>query len=336
MDAGTARAIQQARQQVETDFTAVLHSLNAAVEELAGLQALAKGEGQQGLLLLQQAGDVEPALLAWACQRAGRPDQAEKILTDQVQQRPHEVLPLAQLVYFRNQQGRLQDARHGFDRLRSLAGQADLQTPALTRLTPLARTLGYPADWRLPQTPAAEARERPTLDSLGPAHWQPMKAPAWKLVDARGRSRSLAEFQGKPVVLMFYLGFGCLHCMEQLQAFAPRTDEFARAGIELVGISIEAEDTLKAGVQNYDPPFPFPLLANSNLEVFKAYHVYDDFQRKAMHGTFVIDGQGRIRWHDIRHEPFMDVQFVLDEARRLLQQTPAPAEETLMESSPRE
>jgi hypothetical protein len=38
----------------------------------------------------------------------------------------------------------------------------------------------------------------------------------------------------------------------------------------------------------------------------------------ALHGTYLIDGEGRIRWHDISYEPFMDTAFLLEEARRLL------------------
>jgi hypothetical protein len=31
-----------------------------------------------------------------------------------------------------------------------------------------------------------------------------------------------------------------------------------------------------------------------------------------------VDGEGRIRWQDIGHEPFMDADFLLREAKRLL------------------
>ena len=45
---------------------------------------------------------------------------------------------------------------------------------------------------------------------------------------------------------------------------------------------------------------------------------YDDFEKSAIHGTFLIDGQGKIRWQDISAEPFMDGAFLLKEAKRLL------------------
>ena len=43
----------------------------------------------------------------------------------------------------------------------------------------------------------------------------------------------------------------------------------------------------------------------------------------ALHGTFLIDEQGLVRWQDISYEPFMDHEFVLTEAQRLLA-LPAP------------
>ena len=51
---------------------------------------------------------------------------------------------------------------------------------------------------------------------------------------------------------------------------------------------------------------------------FKAYRAYDDFEDMPLHGTFLIDGEGLIRWHDISYEPFLEPDFLLDEAKRIL------------------
>ena len=37
-----------------------------------------------------------------------------------------------------------------------------------------------------------------------------------------------------------------------------------------------------------------------------------------LHGTFLIDAEGLVRWHDISYEPFLDAEFLLKEAKRLL------------------
>ena len=84
-------------------------------------------------------------------------------------------------------------------------------------------------------------------------------------------------------------------------------------------ISSDDEAGLKKSIENYTSgPLPLPLAADPSLETFKAYRCYDDFEKQPLHGTFVLDASGRIRWQDISYEPFMDPNFVLTEAQRLL------------------
>jgi alkyl hydroperoxide reductase subunit AhpC len=63
---------------------------------------------------------------------------------------------------------------------------------------------------------------------------------------------------------------------------------------------------------------PFPLSADPELAVFKAYRAYDDFENIPLHATYLIDGEGLVRWHDISYEPFLNARFLLDESKRLL------------------
>ena len=37
-----------------------------------------------------------------------------------------------------------------------------------------------------------------------------------------------------------------------------------------------------------------------------------------LHGTFLIDGEGLVRWQDISFEPITDTKFLLAESKRLL------------------
>jgi peroxiredoxin len=310
--------------------TAEAPQLRSAIAELKGLDALAAGETDLALRLLKEARS-DPLLLAWAHFQAGKPAEAESLLQQQVEQRPGEVLPLAHLVRLRWEIGRRDEAELAFRELRTVADQADLGTPALTRLAGLAQQWGYPEDWRIPTQPLAE-RERPPLSSLGPERWQPAKAPEWSLADAQGRKWSLVQMRGKPVLLIFYLGAGCLHCVEQLQAFAPKVQYFQAAGITIIGISTENVPTLKKALDRFGEKFPFLLLSGSSLEVFKAYGIHDDFEGKPLHGTFLVDPEGYIRWLDRGHEPFADAAFVLAESRRLLKRVSVPAADKVEDS----
>jgi peroxiredoxin len=122
------------------------------------------------------------------------------------------------------------------------------------------------------------------------------------------------------VVVIFYLGHGCLHCVEQLNKFAPKAKEFAAVGLPLVAISTDQLPALQKAQASFskEGPVPFPLLSDAGLDVFKAYRAYDGFEHRPLHATFLIDGNGLVRWQDISYEPFTDTDFLLNEAQRLL------------------
>jgi peroxiredoxin len=206
--------------------------------------------------------------------------------------------------------------------LQAISGSIDMAAPIFARLTEIAPKLGLTSDWRQPLVVPADAGERPALDTLGPFRWRPSPAPDWGLADARGEQITLAQYRGKPVVVIFYLGFGCLHCVEQLNAFAPMYQEYASAGISVVGVSTEPLGTLKEALvsreQSSAGPLPIPLVSDSDLAVFKTYRCFDDFENRALHGTFLIDADGLVRWQDIGFEPFSDPRFLLNESKRLL------------------
>ena len=59
------------------------------------------------------------------------------------------------------------------------------------------------------------------------------------------------------------------------------------------------------------------LVADETLATFKAYRAFDDFENMPLHGTFLIDGNGFVRWQDISYQPFTDAKWLLAEAKRL-------------------
>lgn len=315
------KLIANGKQAARKPFTGNVRDLERAVWELQGHQLLADGKPQEALDLFKKAGGVDGTFLARVELAAGKSDEAEKTARREVETHRQEVLPLATLVELLWTAGKQKEAGDMFDELRKVAWAADLDAPPLARLAPIARQLGLPEDWRQAPPPATDIGERPNLDSLGPFRWQPLPAHTWTLQDAEGRDVALADYHGRPVIAVFYLGFGCLHCAEQLRALAPKAAEFKKAGIEIVAISSDDREGLCRSIENYEgEQFPFPLLADAQLDVFRAYRCYDDFENLPLHGAFLIDGAGQVRWQDISYEPFMDVDFLLQESQRLLTQ----------------
>ena len=159
-------------------------------------------------------------------------------------------------------------------------------------------------------------------------------APDFTLASADGKRISLKDYKGRPVLVIFYLGYGCKHCLEQLNAFAPVTQRFTDSGISILAVSSDSvgglETTFKKSTDG--DGFPFPIVSNESMEVFKKYRAYDDFEHMPLHGAFLVDGAGLVRWQDISFEPFTQVDFLLNESQRLLK---LPAKPTLVTSAKR-
>ncbi|WP_254512205.1 redoxin domain-containing protein [Anatilimnocola floriformis] len=298
-----------------------INPLKKMVEEFQGHQAVAAGDFKAGLELLKKAGNQDAAYIAWLQLKAGNADEAIKAAVANVSSHKNEVLPLMQLCEIQQAADKIEDAKKTFAELRGISGQIDASAPVFQRFAATAKALGQEGDWRIVKAPKADTGNRPSLDSLGPFRWSPSPALDWHLKDANGKEHALADYRGKPVVVLFFLGSGCLHCAEQIKEFGKLNSQFAAAGINIVGISSDDEAGLKTSIDNYgNEPLPFQLLTDAKFDAFHAYRCFDDFENLPLHGAFLIDGQGLVRWQDISYEPFKDAKFLLGESQRLLKQ----------------
>ncbi len=288
--------------------------------ELKVLRDLAAGETNGLKKSIEALKNVPAERMAQIWMRSGDTNKAVEVALNSAKGGTNQVLPLANLIDLLARAGKEEEAREKFAALRRVASQASLDMPVLKRLSPLARSLGLPEDWREPYIQAGDVGERPPLDSLGPIHWEPSPAPEWTLRRADGRNVSLKDYRGRAVVVLFYLGSGCLHCIEQLNAFAPKAKEFRKAGLSIVAISSEPASDLKKTMEKSKEggKFPFPILSDETKAAFKAHRAFDDFENTPLHGAFLVDGRGMVRWQDIGFEPFSDAEFLLHEAKRLL------------------
>jgi peroxiredoxin len=236
---------------------------------------------------------------------------------------PNELLPLAISVWIASkcnldEASVAERAKKLVKALSPIAATADREIAILKRLEPTIEKLGMNDAWRVPAPTPSDTGDRPALDSLGPIRWSPPRAPAWSAIDTNGDMRSYKQFEKRPLVLILYLGFGCLHCAEQLREFSPMVDKFNEAGIDVLAISSESLAQLQLGLKSYEGKMAIPLLSNQEIDVFKAFHCFDDFEGQPLHGTFLIDTSGHIRWQDKGFQPFMEPKFLLEESVRLL------------------
>lgn len=321
------KAVEKAKTDAKKSFEQKINSLTKAVDELKGHQAVSAKAFKGGLELLRKAGGVDAEYLAWVQFQAGETDKSLEAANKAVNSRKNEVLPLARLVELQWLAGKKEEAKKSLDQLRAISGSVDPRAPFYLRIGPIAKELGCPVEWKFVKEPLPDTGLRPSLASLGPFRWQPSPAAAWTLKDVENHDHSLAEYHGKPVIVLFFLGHGCLHCAQQVQAFGSAAKDFADAGIQLIAISSDDAAGLRQSIASYNGgEIPFPLVADQSLDTFKAYRCYDDFEQQPLHGTFFIDGSGLVRWQDISFEPFKDTKFLLGEAKRLRRQTSALGE----------
>lgn len=315
--------IKKAKTDAERPYATAISTLQRGLAEARMYLALQAKDLEKAKAEFPKVNDLRSERKALLQLQLGNTEEAIKLAASAVKSAPEQARPLAAQAYILHQVKKPAEAKTAFDHLRRIAPALDLEVEWFSRLAPLAQSLNHPADWRLTPAEVKDMGQRPKLDDLGPFRWQPSAAPAFTLGDRNGEEFSLAQYQGKPVVLIFYLGKGCTHCMEQLNAFDPLAHEFEKKGITLLAVSTDTAQGLRDTFIGYDAKdrhFNFPLLSDASLEVFQKYRAYDDFEETPLHGTYLIDAAGQVRWQEISHEPFMAPKFLLEEATRLLAQ----------------
>lgn len=161
-----------------------------------------------------------------------------------------------------------------------------------------------------------QINERPDDDAMAMSQARPLlpyPAPSWTLPDHKGRAQSLADLASGPCLLVFFEGFSCLRCHEQLQELIRQHDAFRQAGVRIIAISTDTVASLAQSLA--DTPCPFPVVADAAQTAFRAYGCA--MGEKPMHGVFLLDDEGTIRWQAVTAVPFDNVNRLLVEAGKL-------------------
>ena len=292
-----------------------------AIAELEGLIHLAKGETGPAFDRLAKAGSSRSESLARYHLQARNYGFAEAKAKESVNSQPNQVAPLAALVEVLNACGKVKEAQEAYRKLEPLAKNADPDLPVLRRLAPSVNEWkadkAWPAKASEPITDDTTA-QRVDLNTLGPLGWSPTAAEPLDATDTDGKAWTLAGRKGKNVIALFYLGGKCPHCMQQLQLFTKELDAFKGLNAEVVAISTDDLAASKSLKENkVGVVLSMPILADPKLEMFKRYGAYDDFDQQPLHGTFLIDRDGNVRYQRVSSEPFLDTDFMKAEVERV-------------------
>lgn len=153
--------------------------------------------------------------------------------------------------------------------------------------------------------------------------WPMQEAPNWKALESNLEEVTAADYAGRPYLAIFYLGSGCVHCIEQLQDLTPVAPAFEEAGIALLAFTTQDPEYLpqtEEKVREVEDQFPFRVLSDREGAAFRAFGAYDEARDEELHGLFLVDGEGRIQWWEVGRHPFDEVKFLPAEFQRLLHQ----------------
>jgi len=119
------------------------------------------------------------------------------------------------------------------------------------------------------------------------------KAPSFALAGTGGRTYSLSDFAGKPLVLVFYPGDDTPVCTKQLNSYNDGIGEFEALDAQVVGVSAQNIESHEQFSGKHG--FTFPLLADTDKKVAGLYGTLGPigFPRRSV---FVIDASGVVRY----------------------------------------
>lgn len=125
------------------------------------------------------------------------------------------------------------------------------------------------------------------------------KAPDFKAIDQHGAEQTLSSYKGKTVILYFYPKDNTPGCTATACNLRDEYKFLGDKNYAVIGVSADSEKSHAKFALKYD--LPFPLLADTEHVVIKAYDVWG---KKMLFGkmydgivrtTFVIDESGTIK-----------------------------------------
>ncbi len=127
------------------------------------------------------------------------------------------------------------------------------------------------------------------------------QAPDFELeayVNGEIKNVKLSEYKDKWLLLFFYPADFTFVCPTELEGFADDYEKFKSKDTEIVAASVDSVYVHKAWAEQDKriAKVKFPMLADRNAVVSKAYGVYDEESGNAHRGLFIIDPKGIVKY----------------------------------------
>ena len=138
------------------------------------------------------------------------------------------------------------------------------------------------------------------------------KAPAFSLKDQHGKTHTLADYAGRPVVLYFYPKDDTPGCTKESCEFQAALPQLKPSKAVVLGVSILDEASKAKFAKKHG--LTFPLLADADHAIAEKYGVWQEksrYGRKYMgiaRTTYLIGPDGKVaqRWDNLKVDGHVD------------------------------
>jgi peroxiredoxin len=154
---------------------------------------------------------------------------------------------------------------------------------------------------------------QPAASQNSPLLNQP--APDFSLPDDSQTLQHLSHLgQNRPLVVVFYLGYGCSHCVAQLVSLERDSHYFRELDADIIAISADSPQHTSERFAEYGR-FGFTVLSDADHAVSEKWGVFhphtEETDQWMDHGTFVLDRHGKVIWSQQGGEPWLDNKTLL-------------------------
>ncbi|MGD8742709.1 MAG: TlpA disulfide reductase family protein [Granulosicoccaceae bacterium] len=115
------------------------------------------------------------------------------------------------------------------------------------------------------------------------------RRPDFRLPDLEDRVRSVAEWDGKVIIVNFWATW-CPPCRKEMPAFIELQEQYGEQGLQFVGIAIDEKDKVIDFSDTYGVNYPMLV---GDLDAIKLGKAYGN-RFGALPYTVIIDREGRI------------------------------------------
>ena len=135
-------------------------------------------------------------------------------------------------------------------------------------------------------------------------------APEFTAQTTTGKTVHLNDFRGKKLVLYFYPKDDTPGCTVEACGLRDEYQKIREQGAEVLGVSVDSTASHQKFTEKYH--LPFPLLADTDKGVSKAYGVLNEKSNTSRRVTFLIDEHGKILKTFQTVKPDLHPQEILD------------------------